>query len=215
MILMITQLTSTLFLRENQENGSLIEFWNEIWIGNSPLSHWIPRLALLDLHPHCVILDRFKLHSGSFTTSWARRRPIRPGLESAQLQDLLELVSCIHLDDNKVDSWDFIGADSRSFSVNSMKKLMEYQSLLINDDHPCWNNLIPKKVNILTWRLEKKNICQQELIQTIGESIFIRSDVHFVTKDWNWNDTFSLHCIIAKQVWSFIANWWKRRSDQM
>nr|GEX17593.1 RNA-directed DNA polymerase, eukaryota, reverse transcriptase zinc-binding domain protein [Tanacetum cinerariifolium] len=39
-------------------NGESTSFWNNVWVGNSPLCNAFPRLFRLELHPLCRVCDR-------------------------------------------------------------------------------------------------------------------------------------------------------------
>ncbi|GJY21156.1 RNA-directed DNA polymerase, eukaryota, reverse transcriptase zinc-binding domain protein [Tanacetum coccineum] len=81
--------------------------------------------------------------------NWAWRRPLRSSIELLHLEELINLVSQLHLSSTE-DRWVFNGNDSCGFSMKAMR-------LLIMNMTPAslpatrWKRFIPIKINILTW----------------------------------------------------------------
>nr|GEV82815.1 RNA-directed DNA polymerase, eukaryota, reverse transcriptase zinc-binding domain protein [Tanacetum cinerariifolium] len=78
-------------------DGATEAFRIDVWIGNSNLKTGFPRLYSLEVAKDCIVVDHyvFSASNGSpacFLWAWMWRRPIKDGLEMAQLQDLMGLL---------------------------------------------------------------------------------------------------------------------------
>ncbi|GJZ44970.1 hypothetical protein Tco_0592566 [Tanacetum coccineum] len=90
---------------------------------------------------------------------WAWRRPIRSGPESEELTTLCDLVAQLCLTGD-INLWECTLDDTRIFAIKGIR------SHIINTTSPPpitssptrWNNLIPLKVNVLTWKTTNQRL---------------------------------------------------------
>nr|GEW70300.1 LL-diaminopimelate aminotransferase, chloroplastic isoform X1 [Tanacetum cinerariifolium] len=82
---------------------------------------------------------------------WAWRRPLRSSIELLHLEELINLVSQLHLSSTE-DKWVFNANDSYRFSVKAMRLLI-MNTTRARLPATRWNHFIPIKINISTWRV--------------------------------------------------------------
>nr|GEY62656.1 RNA-directed DNA polymerase, eukaryota, reverse transcriptase zinc-binding domain protein [Tanacetum cinerariifolium] len=129
-------------------NGSLTNFWDDTWCGNSPLKHQFPRIHMLDSDKGCKVLNR--LHVSDWS-AFLRRLP-RGGVELFQFSALLSSIRDITLSDQD-DALVWTLNDSSGFSVASIRCLIDAKTLVVDSNATRWNHYIPIKVNVFLWRL--------------------------------------------------------------
>ncbi|PWA46450.1 RNA-directed DNA polymerase, eukaryota, Reverse transcriptase zinc-binding domain protein [Artemisia annua] len=155
-------------------NGRSTSFWNDIWIGDTPLIASFPRLYHLDRNPDCLVCDRnptaqvslIGMQSAHLTDivpmspyfppglifQWAWRREPRSGPETEELITLVSLLSNLYLSDVE-DRWECIIDASRCFSVKGMRSFISSMPQSVSASPTRWNKVVPLKININTWRV--------------------------------------------------------------
>ena len=132
-----------LLIKKNVAIGETTSFWEELWLGDSPLKHAYPRLYSLELNKHISVASKFS--DGSLIASF--RRPPRGGVEDDQLQLLISDTTLVILHYSN-DRWtwrlDFVGV----FSVNSAREFIDDSFLPKADSCTRWVKYIPIKINI-------------------------------------------------------------------
>ena len=84
---------------------------------------------MLETSKICSIKDRCQLVNGSTHYNWCWREPIRDGIEMEQLIDLVGLLNNF-IPSDVPDSWTFTLDNSNIFSVHSMRRHIEGNTLL-------------------------------------------------------------------------------------
>nr|GEV12882.1 RNA-directed DNA polymerase, eukaryota, reverse transcriptase zinc-binding domain protein [Tanacetum cinerariifolium] len=84
-------------------NGVSISFWEDTWIGTSPLRSQFPPIYMLDMDKSCCIANRASLTSADWFSRILRRTP-RGGAELSQFEALTTLIGSVQLIDS-CDSW--------------------------------------------------------------------------------------------------------------
>nr|GEZ18883.1 RNA-directed DNA polymerase, eukaryota, reverse transcriptase zinc-binding domain protein [Tanacetum cinerariifolium] len=64
-------------------NGLCMQFWNKVWIGDTPLRVLFPRVYALEINKDCTVADKMQ-----YSVTSSLRRTVRGGVEAFQL-DLL------------------------------------------------------------------------------------------------------------------------------
>ncbi|KAK9048582.1 hypothetical protein SSX86_032453 [Deinandra increscens subsp. villosa] len=128
--------------------GDETKFWCDTWIGNQNLSSRFPRLFALAVDKSVRICD-LRVNNA---WHWTWRRPIRGGLETAQLDELLGLIGDMQFSTSD-DTWKWLFENDVDFSVKSIRKMIDSKYLPCGDNPTRWIKLVPKKVNIMNWRL--------------------------------------------------------------
>nr|GEW25580.1 hypothetical protein [Tanacetum cinerariifolium] len=129
-------------------NGETTSFWDDVWLGDSPLKLTYPRLYFLEFSKHASVAS--KLRNNSFTDSF-RRSPCG-GVEEEQLV-LLNFDTYTVTLSNICDRWtrrlDSLGV----FSVKSAREFINDYFLPKADSSTRWVKYIPIKINIYAWRV--------------------------------------------------------------
>ncbi|GJZ81692.1 ribonuclease H-like domain-containing protein, partial [Tanacetum coccineum] len=155
---------------------------------------------------YCISLSIyvFDTYCISVMSVWDWRRPIRDGLERVQLYGLNNLL--LHFVPSSLpNSWEFGLNESRCFTVSAMRKHIESFTLSTDAEKIRWNNLIPIKLNILTWRISLDHIPTRSNLDSRG--IDLDSILCPVCNDEiKTSKHLLIDCSIAKSSWILVSN---------
>ncbi|XP_024990648.1 uncharacterized protein LOC112524938 [Cynara cardunculus var. scolymus] len=169
-----------------KESNSL--FWKDASIGQgSKLKDLFPRLYALERDENAVFKDRWTYINGSWCGAWDWKTTIR----GRCLDDLLALerqLSQTPFNTSGEDVWSWNWNKKGIFSINHMSKLIQgvVDSNGGSNETCFWSPLIPKKVNIFTWRFLKEAIPVRFNLSKRGihYSLWSASCVRKVLKQW-------------------------------
>ncbi|XP_071740957.1 uncharacterized protein [Rutidosis leptorrhynchoides] len=137
---------------------------------------------------------------------WSR---VPSGRTADELMELENILKSIHFDFNSGEKWKWLLANDGIFTVRKLSFLIDKHIL----GHPSSpkktlrNNLIPKKIEIFTWRALKKRIPVR--IELDKRGIDLHSVRCPVCDDGLESVDHSLvSCKFALEVWARIYNWW-------
>ncbi|KAJ0621814.1 putative RNA-directed DNA polymerase [Helianthus annuus] len=190
------------FIKGIVGNGTDIRFWLDPWLMDVPLKAQWPQLFSLERDKKCTVADRCN-SSPPGGWSWVRQ-PTSPE-EIAEWIDCQNRVASVTFSAAK-DRWKWIGNDSGSFSVGSIKTWMnkEYD----NSGNFCmkWCKWVPSKCNILMWRAEFDRIPTKAAL--IKRGVSLESDACPMC---NYGSESAEHlftaCEVSYRVWMNITNW--------
>nr|GEX93923.1 RNA-directed DNA polymerase, eukaryota [Tanacetum cinerariifolium] len=100
-------------------NGLLMRFWSDIWVGDTEFIHLFPRLYALELFKDICVAKKLQL---SVESSF--RHPVRGGIESSQLEQLLEKLRLVILS-NSCDRWYWDLNGNGDFCVKDVRRLLD------------------------------------------------------------------------------------------
>nr|GEY37462.1 reverse transcriptase domain, reverse transcriptase zinc-binding domain protein [Tanacetum cinerariifolium] len=188
-------------------NGASVRFWEETWYGNAPFKDVYPRLYALESSKSCNINERCNNSLGPLTRSWAWRRPPRSGIEMEQLLSLTNLLLTFDIT-SCPDSWICSTENNKHYRVSAMRKVIEGCILESGVDTIRWNNSIPIKINIHSWRLSNNRLPTRINLDARG------IDLHSVRcpicdEDVETPQHLFIDCIVASRLWSMVANFWR------
>ncbi|GJW27588.1 RNA-directed DNA polymerase, eukaryota, reverse transcriptase zinc-binding domain protein [Tanacetum coccineum] len=128
--------------------GTRIQFWKDIWLGDSPLFIRYNRLYRLDQDKNCLIIDR--IVNGQWKWNWSRKDI---GVHNTTyLRDMF--LEIIQVDLNAVDDhcvWTM--AKEGIFSVGESRRIIDSKLLFSLVRSTSWDKTLLRKVNIFIWRL--------------------------------------------------------------
>jgi hypothetical protein len=176
------------------QNGTLIRFWEDKWIGDS---------ALKDQYPNLYNIVRKKSATIAYVFS---TRPLnvsfRRNLVAANLQswhNLILRIANIHLNDQSdVFRWS-LKSDGQ-FSVSSMYQALLDSAIIPHNSH-LWKIRIPLKIKVFLWLLYRESILTKD---------------NLVKRNWHGNDKccfcneyetvqhLFFKCALAKFIWRII-----------
>ncbi|GKA30636.1 RNA-directed DNA polymerase, eukaryota [Tanacetum coccineum] len=133
-------------IQRRVNNGASMKFWYDTWVGNVSLQQQYPRLFRLALNRDCMIRDCW---NNGWRLDWSRH--ISSGTNANHLASLYNQLSDFSLN-NSEDTWIWSFGTS-TFSVKSTREHIDHCSLPNDGFETRWNCLLPKKINILIWRV--------------------------------------------------------------
>ncbi|GKC43660.1 reverse transcriptase domain, reverse transcriptase zinc-binding domain protein [Tanacetum coccineum] len=106
------------------------------------------------------------------------------------------------------DSWNFSLDNSNAFTVNSMRRHIEGNTLLSQADTIRWNTTLPIKVNIHTWRTTLDRLPTRYNLNARG--IDLDSNRCPVCDGCvETSHHLFIDCMVARGLWTMISRWWK------
>ncbi|GJW08774.1 RNA-directed DNA polymerase, eukaryota, reverse transcriptase zinc-binding domain protein [Tanacetum coccineum] len=179
-----------LMFKKKLGNGEDTRFWLDIWVGNSILKDTYPRLFRLESIQDC---------------RWQRQ--LRSSAELMELQDLQSLLSSMALSTDK-DKWECVSDPSRCFIVKGLRNYITNSSIPLEFTPTRWNKLVPLKVNIASWRIERLRIPTRVNLDRRGIDLHsLRCPV--CDEDLETEDHVLVNCFVAKATSSEVLKWWK------
>lgn len=191
--------------QRNIDDGKSTSFWKEAWLDETPLATLYPRLFALEISRNCTIAERFRsldTRSG-FQWNW-RHEPAVGSL--LHLQNLTNKLVDANLSlSDTADDWKWCLNPSSGFTVSSLRSALDDFLLGNSGIKTRWNKLIPIKLNILRWRLERKRL------PTLKNLSSIRVNVQHQTcalygRGCDFEDHILWHCSVVKDVWKLLRD---------
>nr|GEV40951.1 hypothetical protein [Tanacetum cinerariifolium] len=181
--------------------GTSTSFWNDLWIGDSQLKVFFPRLFALEENKDILIAD--KLNS-SLSSSF--RRPVRGGEETQQFDELSGILASFSLS-SLDDRWFWDLSGDGTFQVKGIRSLLDETFLPKMDTPTRWIKSIPIKVNVFVWKLSLGRLPTRSNL--IRRNILV-SDVVCPLCDLEIEDSSHLFfgCSLAKDIQKLICRWW-------
>ncbi|GJT52968.1 RNA-directed DNA polymerase, eukaryota [Tanacetum coccineum] len=182
-------------------NGTRTSFWNDLWIGDSLLKLSFHRLYALEEIKDLSVADKINAPN---TSSF--RRPIRGGIESQQLDQLLVVLDSIILS-NMEDRWFWDLNGDGVFQVKDVRNLLDETFLPKVDVPTRWIKSIPIKVNVFAWKLfldrlpTRSNLARRNVNVPSLECPLCSH----ATED---SSHLFFGCSVAKDVLKLICRWW-------
>ena len=133
--------------------GDKTSFWRDQWLGDRPLMDQFPRLFPFDPDPNAKVVDRNSPEKLLAAFGRVPRRGI-PNSQWITLQGNLQEFIFSEVPDRVVWELD----ESGFFSVSSMRSCLDSFLLGSSGVPTRWNSLVPRKLNILLWRIFRDRI---------------------------------------------------------
>ncbi|GKB40411.1 RNA-directed DNA polymerase, eukaryota, reverse transcriptase zinc-binding domain protein [Tanacetum coccineum] len=181
--------------------GSLIQFWKDIWLGDSPLYTRFNRLYRLEQEKNCLVVDRFS--NGQWLWNWScNNLGIR---NSSHLNNMMAEINHIGISD-EADRCIWSLAHDGTFNVGDLRCLIDDRTLPSLDTKTTWDKSLPRKVNIFIWRLKLDRLPHRLNLSSRGIEI---SEIS--CPKCNGNVESNIHiffeCIFAKEIWRIVRRW--------
>ena len=185
----------------NVGDSSLIRFWKDTWLGDSPLDIRYNRLYRLERNKNCTIGDR--IVNGCWSWDWYR--PVTSGISYADLINLLKEIGSLEM----VDGGDCCScslSQDGSYSVSNIRKHID--DVMLTNYLPCtrWFKVIPKKINIFMWRFFMDRLPHRLNLSKRGldiDSILCPS----CNKNVESNYHIFFSCNTALSIWNLVRVW--------
>ncbi|GKB65097.1 hypothetical protein Tco_0921283 [Tanacetum coccineum] len=136
------------YIQKKIGNGENTSFWDDVWIGDTPLKSKFSRLYALEDSKRISVASKMAQEnwSGSF------RRVPRSGAEQAQMEELIVLLEGTTLG-NSNDRWYWSLEGSGIFSVSSIRQAIDDSRLPVVSSQTRWIMEVPIKINIHAWKV--------------------------------------------------------------
>ena len=182
-------------------NGRNTNFWTDMRHGSIAFKHRLNRLYALSLDQSTVVRHYWNGNAWSF--NW--RRPIRGGAEEEQYTNLISELSLVTCSDTP-DSWSWELDASGLFTVKSLRQQADSVALPCGAMSINWVCFVPKKVNVLIWRLALNRLPTRDNLDRkgieLGSTLCLFCDANVETA----NHVF-FTCGLASQVLNVIGLW--------
>ncbi|MCH96809.1 putative non-LTR retroelement reverse transcriptase related [Trifolium medium] len=194
-------------------NGTSTRFWEDIWVGETPLKERFPRLYSISIQRAATVAEIYTVSDSSqWSLLWRRRLFV---WEEELRLELLESIATITLSDRD-DRWKWVPDKGEVFTVNSTFLLISDFTVL-SVLMPCWHasafSAIWKcpalsKVNAFAWQLlhdqipTRHNLLHRRIIEENGDISCVlcgealESSLHLF-----------IYCEVAHKVWVGVFNW--------
>ncbi|GKB52080.1 RNA-directed DNA polymerase, eukaryota, reverse transcriptase zinc-binding domain protein [Tanacetum coccineum] len=146
--------------------GSIIRFWKDLWIGDSPLYLRYNRLFRLEQDKDYLIIDR--IHNSQWSLNWSRSD--LGTRNEAYLNDLINEISQVVISSNS-DACYWSIDNNGVFTVGITRKHLDDHLLSSSATSTCWDKTLPRKVNIFLWRLKIDRLPHRLNLSTRGIEI--------------------------------------------
>ncbi|GKA30743.1 RNA-directed DNA polymerase, eukaryota [Tanacetum coccineum] len=190
------------YIQKKIGNGENTSFWDDVWIGDTPLKSKFSRLYALEDSKRISVASKMAQEnwSGSF------RRVPRSGAEQAQMEELIVLLEGTTLG-NSNDRWYWSLDGSGIFSVSSIRQAIDDSRLPVVSSQTRWIMEVPIKINIHAWKVRldclptRLNLSSRGLdipsilCPSCGVIVETTSHVFF-------------QCELAKDLFRMVCNWW-------
>ncbi|KAJ9550277.1 hypothetical protein OSB04_014322 [Centaurea solstitialis] len=187
-------------------DGSNIKFWLEPWGGSETLINLYPRLADLEVDVNCSLADRVYVSDGRTNFQGCWRREIRNGRELNEVSAIATYCRNISLDQGD-NSWKWGLTSSGNFSVASLRYAIDDMQLPRTGTLTLWNNLVPLKVRIHTWRARLDRLPTK--VNLINKGFRLHNDTCPLCNDHSKSgDHLFITCRVASEVRRQLNCWW-------
>ncbi|PWA87141.1 RNA-directed DNA polymerase, eukaryota, Reverse transcriptase zinc-binding domain protein [Artemisia annua] len=130
-------------------NGLCTQFWNEVWIGDTPLRVLFPRIYALEINKDCSVADKLQ-----YSVTSSLRRTVRGGVEAFQLDLLQKTIESTMLS-NMEDRWVWDLNGDGVFRVKDVRTLLDECFLPKAPTATRWVKYVPIKINVFAWKKNK------------------------------------------------------------
>ncbi|GKA24778.1 RNA-directed DNA polymerase, eukaryota, partial [Tanacetum coccineum] len=191
------------FMKKRVGNGLDTSFWEDVWRGEKSFKLSFPKVYALETDKKISVASKMKHNE---IGSSFRRLP-RNGVELEQYSSLAAILEGVLLPD-MIDRWVWSLAGSGEFSVASTRKFIDDHRLLGVNQKTRWLKEVPKKINILAWKvrfdllptrlnLSRRGVEIQSIVcPTCNKEVESSSHIFFV-------------CSLARDIYRKIASWWE------
>ncbi|KAJ0876108.1 putative RNA-directed DNA polymerase [Helianthus annuus] len=190
--------------------GGEIAFWIDVWIGSEPLCSRFPLLYQLEKHKWCPVAERLITGENGNNRNWEWKRQVLENDESQELQQLSSLLDGLSATTGR-DRWVWHLDPSRSFSVASIKKVIQHHENNNQEYVIEWNNWLPKKVGVVSWRAVKERLPTRVALANRG--IAVQSPACIICREYpETSEHLLVSCEYAQVIWQIVFQWCKSHS---
>nr|GEX78914.1 RNA-directed DNA polymerase, eukaryota, reverse transcriptase zinc-binding domain protein [Tanacetum cinerariifolium] len=150
-------------------NGLCTQFWNEVWIGDTPLRVLFPRVYALEINKDCTVADKLQ-----YSVTSSLRRTVRGGVKDFQLDLLQKTIETMILS-NMEDRWVWDMNGEGVFRVKDVRTLLDECFLPKAPTATRWVKYVPIKINVFAWKVFLDRLPTRSNLQHRGVQGFFMS----------------------------------------
>ncbi|GJV09607.1 RNA-directed DNA polymerase, eukaryota, reverse transcriptase zinc-binding domain protein [Tanacetum coccineum] len=141
-------------------NGNNTLFWLDSWIGDGViLSEKFHRLYRLEINKDITVGDKRVWRNDTWDWMWDWARELR-GRGLGDFEELMVLINFFFPNVLQEDSWRWIHDDDGAFTVKKLREMVDDKILnrTIGAQETKWCKIVPRKVCIFIWRLQRRRL---------------------------------------------------------
>jgi len=185
----------------NVGNGRKTLFWNDTWMGQTPLRQQFPDIYILNQQKMATIVEvrneqGWNLIFRRFLNDWEVER-------MTQFYNTLEQAKNLTCEEDKL-TWK-LEKDGK-FKVKSAYKLLD-TSTETKELWPwkmIWKGKIPHKVAYFTWLVARQSVLTQDNLMKRGKDLCSRC--FFCESETETINHLFLHCKVTEKLWKYFIN---------
>ncbi|WMV13350.1 hypothetical protein MTR67_006735 [Solanum verrucosum] len=185
----------------NVGNGRKTLFWNDIWVGQTPLRQQFPDIYILNQQKMATILEvrneqGWNLTFRRFLNDWEVER-------MTQFYNTLEQDKNLTCEKDKL-IWK-LEKDGK-FKVKSAYKLLDISIEIkeLRSWKMIWKGKIPHKVACFTWLVARQYVLTQDNLMKRGRDLCSRCS--FCESETETINHLFLHCKVTEKLWKYFIN---------
>ncbi|XP_071693604.1 uncharacterized protein [Rutidosis leptorrhynchoides] len=198
---------STSFIREIGICNS-IKFWQDVWLGSTPLKEQFKRLFALEVNKHVSLQERVQQTGETVTGNWCWNRDPR-GRAISELAELSRKIGEFRFQQNSEEKWRWNLGTEGIFTAKQLAEIIDSKRSTAARQLPATtlNKSVPKKVEIFAWRTNLKRLPVRVELDKQG------IDLHSILcplceTELETVDHAIKLCVKVKQFWECFARWW-------
>ncbi|XP_071699108.1 uncharacterized protein [Rutidosis leptorrhynchoides] len=191
-------------------DGADTLFWEDPWIGGTPLKHRFSRLFHLDEDSSAKVIDRVTWIDRCIVYNFRWHRDVS-GRTRNDLESLVELLNVYVKQDKTTNSWIWNLAGNGIFTTKKMAKFVDEKFLNIGsngrNDEFLKNGLVPNKVALFIRRALKRRIPVRTELDKRGMDLdSVRCPL--CDDDVETVEHALIFCRHAMDIWVGVFKWW-------
>ncbi|PWA93092.1 RNA-directed DNA polymerase, eukaryota [Artemisia annua] len=182
-------------------NGLCTQFWNEVWIGDTPLRVLFPRIYALEINKDCSVADKLQ-----YSVTSSLRRTVRGGVEAFQLDLLQKTIESTMLS-NMEDRWVWDLNGDGVFRVKDVRTLLDECFLPKAPTATRWVKYVPIKINVFAWKVFLDRLPTRSNLQHRG--IHVSDSLCPICSSVQEDSShLFFSCSLVTDVIRLVCRWW-------
>jgi hypothetical protein len=125
----------------NAKKGDKIMFWEDVWLGNTPLKLQFPSLYNFSKDPEALVEDYYD--SNGWDINFRRTLTVE---EAEQRSALFEKLQEVCLEPSASDEVNWALDKSKSFTTKSLYRFISHGGVCVADSRSIWRTKLPLKI---------------------------------------------------------------------
>lgn len=199
-------------IRRVVRNGAATLFWQDLWLGQSPLKNQFPRLFSIAADPKATIASLGSWHGPVWIWNFNWIRPFRPRDEN-EWSSLQGLMKNIFLSSSSTDSFAWTPHKAGLFSVKSIslelaKSSCNPQARICNWKR-VWKGLVPPRIEVFLWQALLGKISTRTKLAHLQIISHEDTECPLCKNAPEDSDHLLLHCPFSRDLWYWWLGVWK------